>query len=147
MFNHPHTTKYHLFFDLRLLGDKTLLCITQNDFLISQNNLRQTQTVLDGLKKKKQILGVMSNGRLDIPAPIHGVVYGIDTHIGELVDPSDQKVLMKIADPTKKILVASVYEKELPNFHKNASNHSFHLSDQLTPESGCSAGFSGATAV
>ena len=22
MFNHPHTTKYHLFFDLRLLGDK-----------------------------------------------------------------------------------------------------------------------------
>lgn len=93
--------------------------ITQNDFLISQNNLRQTQTVLDGLKKKKQILGVMSNGRLDIPAPIHGVVYGIDTHIGELVDPSDQKVLMKIADPTKKILVASVYEKDLPNFHKN----------------------------
>ena len=27
MFNHPHTTKYHLFCDFLMLGDKILYCI------------------------------------------------------------------------------------------------------------------------
>ena len=33
MFNHPHTTKYHLFFDLRLLRDKVFYCIIRKKLL------------------------------------------------------------------------------------------------------------------
>ena len=33
MFNHPHTTKYYLFFDLRLLGHKIFHCVIGEEFL------------------------------------------------------------------------------------------------------------------
>ena len=33
MFNHPLTTKYHLFFSLRLLGDKIFHCVIGEEFL------------------------------------------------------------------------------------------------------------------
>ena len=33
MLNHRHTTKYHLLFDLRLLGDKVFHCVFREEFL------------------------------------------------------------------------------------------------------------------
>jgi hypothetical protein len=44
------------------------------------------------------------------------VVYDISTHLGEKVTNDPQQVLMKIADPKSKLIVATVYEKDLVAF-------------------------------
>lgn len=92
--------------------------ITANDFALSESSLKQSEAMLKSFDQKLNYYGASSSQMLTLRSPISGVVYEISTHLGEKVDDSSGTVLAKIANPHKKMVVATVYEKDLSAFEK-----------------------------
>ena len=91
--------------------------ITANDLALSLSNLQQAQALQTGLSQKLNYYGASSYQGFTIKSPINGVVYEIGTHLGEKVTTDAGQALMKIANPHNKIIVATVYEKDLAAFY------------------------------
>ena len=100
--------------------------VTKNDVLSSEANKRQLSAVVGGLKNKLTIYGYSVDGdgvireqasnTVLIKAPMSGFVADIQTHVGDKVDASSP--LMTIADPTKIIVVANVYDTDIRKVKK-----------------------------
>lgn len=85
--------------------------ISKNDLIASETNLNQLEYALKGLQEKQKTLGVRDFSYIYLKSPIDGVVYEISSTIGSRVSP-DSPVL-KIANKSKFIVVANVYEKDI----------------------------------
>ncbi|MDD2358330.1 MAG: efflux RND transporter periplasmic adaptor subunit [Thiovulaceae bacterium] len=90
--------------------------ITANDLAISLSNLQQAQALQAGLSQKLSYYGASSDQTFNIKTPIDGVVYDIGTHLGEKISTDTGQPLMKIANIHNKVIVATVYEKNLSAF-------------------------------
>lgn len=90
--------------------------ITANDLSLSKSNLEQTDAMVKGFSQKLNYYGASSGQSLTLHSPINGVVYEVGTHLGEKVTNDASQILIKIANPHKKVVVATVYEKDLSSF-------------------------------
>ena len=94
--------------------------ITKNDLVNSEANYEQVKAVLEGSKRKLEIYGVNpESGFTDkhlIKSPMNGSVVEIQAHVGDRVDTSNP--LMIVADPSKVVVVANIYDTEISNIHK-----------------------------
>ena len=90
--------------------------ITENDLVVSKSNYEQAKAVLEGFAQKLSYLGASSNQALVLRSSIDGVVYDIATHLGDKVTTDVSQPLLKIVNPHKKVVVATVYEKDIPAF-------------------------------
>ena len=91
--------------------------ITANDLAVSLSNLQQAEATQKGLSQKLSYYGASSDQTLTLKAPISGVVYEVTTHLGDKVSTDTAQALMKIANTHKKIVVATVFEKDLHAFY------------------------------
>ncbi len=102
--------------------------VTKNDVLNSEAGAKQLTAVVEGLKNKLSIYGysVDEKGEAKRPAPdavlikapMNGYVADIQTHIGDKVDTSSP--LMTIADPSNIIIVANIYDTDIPRVRKGS---------------------------
>jgi len=94
--------------------------ITKNDLLTSEANCEQLKALSEALKKKLEIYGVnVESGFTDkqvIKSPMNGSVVEIQAHIGDRVDTSNP--VMIVADPSRVMVVANIYDTEISNVHK-----------------------------
>lgn len=90
--------------------------ITANDLSISKSNVEQAKALLNSFVQKLNYIGASSGQTLVVRSPIDGVVYEINAHIGDKVSNDSAQQLLKIANIHKKIIVATVYEKDLSAF-------------------------------
>lgn len=90
--------------------------ITANDLALSQSNLTQAEAMVKGFSQKLNYFDAASDQTLTLHSPINGVVYEIATHLGEKISNDTTQALVKIANPHKKVVVATVYEKDLSAF-------------------------------
>lgn len=94
--------------------------ITKNDLITSQANYEQVKAVLEGTKRKLEIYGANpETGFTDrhlIKSPMNGSVVEIPAHVGDRVDTSNP--LMVVADPSKVVVVANIYDTEISNVHR-----------------------------
>lgn len=90
--------------------------ITANDLALSMSNLQQAEAMVKGFSQKLNYYGAASDQTLTLHSPISGVVYEVGTHLGEKVTNDTAQALIKIANPHKKVVVATVYEKNLSAF-------------------------------
>jgi cobalt-zinc-cadmium efflux system membrane fusion protein len=101
--------------------------ITKNDLLNSEATYNQLSAVSEGLKHKLRLYGYATDGdavraRQDtvlIKAPMSGAVADIQTHVGDRVDTSSP--LMTVADPQNIIIVANIYDTDIPKVKKGSS--------------------------
>ena len=120
--------------------------ITNNDLLNSKTNLEQSKALMDGFAQKLSYYGSTSGQTLMLRSPIQGVVYEVNTHLGEKVNV-DGNALVKVASLEKKVVIATVYEKDLSAFEIGkevditTDTNEYHLkgivtyvSDVLDPE-------------
>lgn len=121
--------------------------ITANDLSISKSNLEQAKALLNSFAQKLNYMGATSGQTLTLRSPIEGVVYEINTHVGDRVSDDAAQPLLRVANLHKKIIVATVYEKDLPAFFigkevniksltgtKNIQGKVTYISDVLDPE-------------
>ena len=103
--------------------------VTKNELLISQANYEQLKAVSEGLKNKLSIYGSRpDNGsgedrreQLDaqtIRSPMNGTIADIVTHVGDKVDTSIP--LMVVADPKNIVIVANIYDTDIPKVKKGS---------------------------
>ena len=96
--------------------------VTKNDLLNSESNYEQMKSLVDGLKKKLDIYGAVSPTGLQdqavLKAPINGQIADIQAHIGDRFDTSTP--LMTIANAHKIVIVANVYDTDMPNIRKGS---------------------------
>ncbi len=99
--------------------------ITRNDLLNAEATYKQLTTVAEGMKGKLRIYGsstdeeVLTKNRPDtilVKAPLSGYVADIQTHIGDKVDTTTP--LMTIADPHNSLIVANIYDTDIPKVKK-----------------------------
>lgn len=90
--------------------------ITANDLSLSKSNVEQADAMVKGYSQKLNYYGASSSQSLTLHSPINGVVYEVGTHLGEKVTNDASQILIKIANPHKKVIVATVYEKDLAAF-------------------------------
>ena len=101
--------------------------VTRNDLLNSEATSRQLTAVVEGLKSKLEIYGFKTDddaigkkqNRIDtilIKAPMSGYIADIQTHVGDRVDAPVP--LMTLADPQKIVVVANIYDTEIPKVKK-----------------------------
>jgi cobalt-zinc-cadmium efflux system membrane fusion protein len=94
--------------------------ITKNDLLTSEANYEQAKAMSGALKKKLEIYGVNPasgfSDRQTIKSPMNGRVVEIQAHIGDRVDTTN--VLMTVADPSKVIVVANIYDTDIGRLQK-----------------------------
>ncbi len=94
--------------------------VTKNDLINSEASYEQFKAVMEGVKRKLEIYGVNhESGFTDrhlVKSPMYGNVVEIQAHVGDRVDTSNP--LMIIADPSKIIVVANIYDTEISNVHK-----------------------------
>jgi len=94
--------------------------VTKNDLLNSEANYEQLKALSEALKKKLEIYGVASESgltdKLVVKSPLDGSVIEIQTHIGDRVDSTTP--LMTVADPSKVVLVANIYDTEISKVRK-----------------------------
>jgi len=94
--------------------------VTKNDVLSSEANCEQLKALSEALRKKLEIYGVnVESGFTDrhlIKSPMHGTMVEIHAHVGDRVDSSNP--LMIVADPSKVVVVANIYDTEISNVHK-----------------------------
>ena len=90
--------------------------ITANDLSLSKSNFQQAEASMNGYSKKLAYFGASANQTLTIHSSISGVVYEIATHLGEHVANDATQPLMKIINIYKKIVIATVYEKDISAF-------------------------------
>jgi cobalt-zinc-cadmium efflux system membrane fusion protein len=110
--------------------------ITANDLALSLSNLQQAEATEKGLSQKLNYYGASSDQTLTLHSPINGVVYEIGTHLGEKISNDTAQPLMKIADTHKKIVVATVYEKDLSAFYVGKQVDIKVDNDEATPIKG-----------
>ena len=91
--------------------------ITENDLLLSHSNFQQAEAAMKGYSQKLAYFGASSNQTLVLHASISGVVYEIGTHLGDHITNDTTQPLIKIVDIHKKIVVATVYEKDISAFN------------------------------
>lgn len=94
----------------------SLGAITAAEFAASESALHQSEAMLHGFEQKLNYYGASSPQSLVLRSPIAGVVYEITTHLGEKVGSDPDQVLVKVANPSRKTIVAMVYEKDLGAF-------------------------------
>ncbi len=108
--------------------------VTKNDLLNSEASFRQMEAVSAGLRKKLNLYGCGISGSnevkrdscsdtVTIRASIPGFVADIQTRIGDKVDATTG--LMTIADPQNIIIVANIYDSDIPKIKKD-SNVTFY---------------------
>ncbi len=101
--------------------------VTKNDLLNSESNQKQLTAVVDGLKSKLAIYGFSVNERAPatkmayhdtttIKSPMSGYIADIQTHVGDRVDAATP--LMTVADPKNIVVVANVYDTDIPKVKK-----------------------------
>lgn len=90
--------------------------ITANDLALSMSNLQQAEAMVKGFSQKLNYYGAASDQTLTLHSPISGVVYEVGTHLGEKVTNDTAQTLIRIANPHKKVVVATVYDKDLSAF-------------------------------
>jgi cobalt-zinc-cadmium efflux system membrane fusion protein len=94
--------------------------VTKNDLLASETNYEQAKALSAALKKKLEIYGVNPESgfsdRQTIHSPMDGAVVEIQTHMGDRVDTTN--VLMTVADPTKIVVVANIYDTDIVHVQK-----------------------------
>ncbi len=101
--------------------------ITKNDLLNSEAAYNQLNAVSEGLKHKLRLYGYATDGdalkaRQDtvlIRAPMSGAIADIQTHVGDRVDTSSP--LMTVADPENIVIVANIYDTDIPKVKKGSS--------------------------
>jgi membrane fusion protein, heavy metal efflux system len=109
--------------------------VTKNDLLNSESSFRQMEAVSAGLRKKLNLYGCGISGNNDVKrdscsdtvtirASIPGVVADIQAHIGDKVDAATG--LMTVADPQNIIIVANIYDSDIPKIKKD-SNVTFYV--------------------
>ncbi len=109
--------------------------VTKNDLLNSEATYRQMEAVSAGLRKKLNLYGCGISAGSDVRrdscsdtvtlrASIPGFVADIQAHVGDKVDTSTG--LMTIADPQNIIIVANIYDSDVPKIKKN-SNVTFYV--------------------
>lgn len=122
--------------------------ISANDLAQSLSSLTQAEAMVQGYSQKLSYYGAAGGQSLTLRSPINGVVYEIGTHLGEKVSNDIAEPLIRIANPHKKTVVATVYEKDLPSFYVGKQvnikieNNEFepikgtvtYISDVLDPE-------------
>jgi membrane fusion protein, heavy metal efflux system len=102
--------------------------VTKNDVLNSEAAKRQLTAVVDGLKSKLSIYGYSIGGdgtarkpasdTVVIKSPMNGYVADIQTHVGDKVDTASP--LMTIADPKSIVIVANIYDTDVPKVRKGS---------------------------
>ena len=92
--------------------------ISQNDFASSEQNLQQSQAQYEGIQRKLSLYGAQGASAAKITAPISGVVYELNIHMGDKVQFDPNTALIKIADPNKKMVIANVNEGDISYFKK-----------------------------
>jgi len=94
--------------------------VTKNDLLTSETNYEQAKALSGALKKKLEIYGVNPESgfsdRLIVKSPMDGSVVEIQAHIGDRVDTTN--VLMTVADPSKVVVVANIYDTDITQVQK-----------------------------
>ncbi|MCX5812234.1 MAG: efflux RND transporter periplasmic adaptor subunit [Proteobacteria bacterium] len=101
--------------------------ITKNDLLNSESSFKQIKAVSDGIKRKLQLFGChiedniaevkqTCSDAVTVRAPIDGYVADIPIHVGDRVDTSTP--LMTIADPQNIVIVANIYDTDIPKIKK-----------------------------
>ncbi len=94
--------------------------ITKNDLINSEASYEQVKAVLEGNKRKLEIYGVnQERGFTDehlIKSPMSGSVVDIPAHVGDRVDTANP--LMIVADPSKVVVVANIYDTEISYVHR-----------------------------
>jgi len=94
--------------------------VTKNDLLTSEANYEQTRAQSEALKKKLEIYGVKPetgfSDRYTIHAPLGGAVVEITAHVGDRMDTTN--VLMTLADPSKIVVVANIYDTDIGHVQK-----------------------------
>jgi cobalt-zinc-cadmium efflux system membrane fusion protein len=104
--------------------------ITRNDLLASEAAYNQQRAVLAGLKSKLGMYGHAAEAEGDgmpkgaftdktvVKAPMNGVVADIQCHVGDRIDSS--AALMTVADPGNIVLVANIYDTDIPKIRKGS---------------------------
>lgn len=110
--------------------------ITANDLAASQTALKQSEAMEKGYSQKLDYFGATSNQAFTLRSPIDGVVYEINTHLGEKVADDAAQPLVKIANPRKKTIVATVYEKDISAFYVGKQVHIAVENQELPPMTG-----------
>jgi membrane fusion protein, heavy metal efflux system len=101
--------------------------VTKNDLLNSESTHKQLTAVVDGLRSKLSIYGFSLdesdlgpirafNNTTTIRSPMNGYIADIQTHVGDKVDTAT--ALMTVADPGNIIIVANVYDTDIPRVKK-----------------------------
>jgi cobalt-zinc-cadmium efflux system membrane fusion protein len=94
--------------------------VTKNDLLNSEANYEQTKAQSEALKKKLEIYGVKPetgfSDRYTIHSPMEGAVVEIPAHVGDRMDTTN--VLMTLADPSKIVVVANIYDTDIGHVGK-----------------------------
>jgi cobalt-zinc-cadmium efflux system membrane fusion protein len=94
--------------------------VTKNDLLNSEANFEQTKAQSEALKKKLEIYGVKPetgfSDRYTIHSPMEGAVVEIPAHVGDRMDTTN--VLMSLADPSKVVVVANIYDTDIGHVQK-----------------------------
>lgn len=90
--------------------------ISKNDLIASEMNVKQLEYTLKGIEEKQKLLNVKNFSDFYLKSPIDGVVYEIDTSIGSRVQSDSSQPIIKIANKSKFIIVANVYEKDIKLF-------------------------------
>lgn len=94
--------------------------VTKNDLIISEASYEQLKAISGGLRTKLEIYHALpENGFQDkfvVEAPIDGHIVDIQSHIGEHIDVNS--LLMTIANPNKLMVVANIYDTDIPKIQK-----------------------------
>lgn len=109
--------------------------VTKNDLLNSESSFRQMTAVSAGLRKKLNLYGCGISANNDatrdscadtvtIRASIPGFVADVQAHVGDKIDAATP--LMIIADPQNIVIVANIYDSDIPKIKKN-SNVTFYV--------------------
>jgi cobalt-zinc-cadmium efflux system membrane fusion protein len=97
--------------------------VTKNDLLNSEAAYEQQKSQNEGLRKKLEIYGSPSPEKgvsdiVELKAPIDGRVVDLQAHIGDRFDTST--AVMTIANPRKIVIVANVFDTDLPSLKKGS---------------------------
>ena len=99
--------------------------VTKNDLLASEANYEQAMALSQALKRKLEIYGVNSDSgfsdKVTIKAPMDGAVVEIQGHVGDRMDTTNP--ILTIADPTRVMVVASIYDSDIGSIQKGKEVH------------------------
>jgi cobalt-zinc-cadmium efflux system membrane fusion protein len=79
--------------------------IPKSDLIEAETNYKVLEAQLKGVEQKLKLLGG-GMGQITIVAPLDGIVYQINAHVGDLVDQSTE--ILNIVRPGKILIVALV---------------------------------------